>query len=429
MLKVAAIVSYVIMLCMQIRNVIVFKGEITGDSVRYVTDGLTHAANGTWYPTAESFTDLGGVAGNGYVNFLALLLRITTDLRIIYIGQLLLVQVILFSTVYIAKKISGSATAGYLTCIIFCLFGTYWGEICIPRTEILFSALSMLALALAVKGGRFGAFGAGVILAYAQWTRPLALAFIIAIVWLFLYRGDKFRSYIKLIAGFCAVVVLLTTFTYFNSGEAIFQPTIADGNFLMGSNEDADGSYDYIVFEEGHAGYLSPEEKAEMDYAEINDFYRETGINWIKANPGKYLMLLPRKLFYFLATETYSGDIYFDNHIRTAGRDYIFSLFDILLGKGERDFAFGDAVMIYTQGFYMVVFALFFLGVLYSMKKGYWRTMSFLYGIFLIGIAASLYTVGAARYHFPYLPIMFITAALFTDAVFVRRKKKIKKLK
>jgi len=417
------------MLCIQIRNVIVFKGEITGDSVRYVTDGMTHATNGTWYPTAESFMDLGGVAGNGYVNFLALLLRITTDLRIIYIGQLLLVQVILFSTVYIAKKISGSVTAGYLTCIIFCLFGTYWGEICIPRTEILFSALSMLALALAVKGGRFSVIGAGAILAYAQWTRPLALAFIISIVWLFLYRGDKFRSYIKLIAGFCAVVVLLTTFTYFNSGEPIFQPTIADGNFLMGANEDADGSYNYVVFEEGHAGYIPREKMFEMEYDEINEFYRETGINWIKANPGRYLLLMPRKIFYFLATETYSGDIYFDNHIRTAGRDYIFSLFDILLGRGERSFAFGDAVMIYTQGFYMIVFALFFFGVIYSMKKGYWRTMSFLYGIFLIGLAASLYTVGAARYHFPYLPVMFITAALFVDAVFVRRKKKIKKLK
>ena len=429
MLKTAAIISYIIMLCMQIRNVIVFKGEITGDSVRYVTDGMTHATNGTWYPTAESFMDLGGVAGNGYVNFLALLLRITTDLRIIYIGQLLLVQVILFSTVYIAKKISGSVTAGYLTCIIFCLFGTYWGEICIPRTEILFSTLSMLALALAVKGGRFSVIGAGVILAYAQWTRPLALAFIISIVWLFLYRGDKFRSYIKLIAGFCAMVALLTVFTYFNSGEANFQPTIADGNFLMGANEDADGSYNNTVFQEGHAGYISPEDKANMEYDEINVFYRETGINWIKANPGKYLMLMPKKIFYFLATETYSGDIYFDNLIRTGGKDYIFSLFDILLGRGERSFAFGDAVIIYTQGFYMLVFALFLSGVFYSMKKGYWRTMSFMYGIFLIGLAASLYTVGAARYHFPYLPVMFITAALFTDAVLVHGKKKIKKLK
>ncbi len=417
------------MLCMQIRNVIVFKGEITGDSVRYVTDGMTHATNGTWYPTAESFTDLGGVAGNGYVNFLALLLRITTDLRIIYIGQLLLVQIILFATIYIAKKISGSSTAAYITCITFCLFGTYWGEICTPRTEILFSALSMLALALAVKGGKFSVIGAGVILAYAQWTRPLALAFMIAAIWLFIYRGDKLRNYITLVAGFCAMVVLLTTFTYFNSGEANFQPTIADGNFLMGANEDADGSYNNDVFMEGHAGYIPPEKKAKMEYDEINVFYRETGINWIKANPGKYLALMPKKVFYFLATETYSGDIYFDNHIRTAGRDYIYSLFDILLGQGERPFAFGDAVIIYTQGFYMVILALFFAGVIYSMKKGYWRTMSFLYGIFLIGLAASLYTVGGARYHFPYLPVMFITAALFVDAVIVRRKNKTKKLK
>ncbi|MBQ8027701.1 MAG: hypothetical protein IJ261_06260 [Clostridia bacterium] len=429
LLKIAALISYIIMLFMQIRNVIVFRGAPTSDAIRYVTDGLKHAADGTWYPTAESFTDLGGVAGNGFVNFLALLLRITDDLRIIYVAQIFLVQIILFSTVYIAKKISGSNSAQYVTCILFCLFGTYWSEICIARTEIFFTALSMLALALAVKGGKLAVIISGLILAYAQWTRPLATAFIVAIIWLFICRGDKLRVPVKFIAGFCAGVIALTAFTYFNSGEAVFQPTIADGNFLMGANEDADGSYNNTVFAPGKAGYLSPEEKAQMSYEEINEFYRKTATDWIKENPGKYISLLPKKLFYFLATETYSGDTYFDNRILTGGKGYIMSLIGIICGSGEREIMFGDIMVIYTQAFYMLVLVLFLAGVFYSMKKGYWRSMSFLYGLFLIGVAASLYTVGGGRYHFPYLPVMIITAALFIDAVFVRRKKKTKKLK
>lgn len=424
LLKVLAIVSYVLMLAMQIRNVIVFQGEPTSDAVRYVANGLAHAANGTWYPTAQSFNDLGGVAGNGYVNYLALLLRITDNLKIIYIASIFLVQVILFSTVYIAKKISGSQTAAYVTAIYFCLFGTYWSEICVARTEIFFTALAMAALALAIKNSKMSVIFSGTLLAYAQWSRPLATVFIVSIIWLFMCKGEKLKTYIKFAAGFLSVVALLTTFTYFNSGEAVFQPTIADGNFLMGANEDADGSFENTVFKEGKAGYLTPEQKAEMSYDEINKFYRNTAIEWIKENPVDYLKLIPKKVFYFLATETYSGDIYFDNEIFTGGRKYIFSLFDILMGTGNRALEFGDVVIIYTQGFYMFVMLLFFAGVIHSMKKGYWRSMSFLYGTYLIGIAASIYTVGGARYHFPYLSVVIITAALFTDAVFVRRKTK-----
>lgn len=428
LLKILAVAAYVLMLVMQIRNVIVFQGEPTSDAARYVAGGLAHAANGTWYPTAGSFNDLGGVAGNGYVNYLILLLRITDNLKIIYVGSIFLVQVILFSTVYIARKVSQSQTAGYVTAIYFCLFGTYWSEICIARTEIFFTALAMLALVLAVKGSRFSVIVSGAVLAYAQWARPLATAFIVAIIWLFMYRGDKLKTYIKFAAGFCSVVVLLTAFTYFNSGEAVFQPTIADGNFLMGANEDADGSYNNTVFKPGKAGYLTFEQKAELSYEEINEIYRSAAIEWIKENPVDYLKLIPKKVFYFLATETYSGNVYFDNQISTSGIKYIASLVDIIRGNGERSLQFGDIIMMYTQGFYMLILALFFAGVIHSMKKGYWRNMSFLYGIFLIGVAASIYTVGGARYHFPYLSVIIITAALFTDAVLVRKTKK-KKIK
>lgn len=429
LLKILATASYILMLVMQIRNIIVFQGEPAGDAVRYVSDGLYHAANGTWYPTASSFLDLGGVAGNGYINYLVLLLRITDNLKIIYVSSIVLVQIILFSTLYIVKKISGSQTATYLTAIYFCLFGTYWAEICVARTELFFTALAMLAMALALKKSKMSVVVSGALLAYAQWARPLAPAFIVSIIWLFMCKGEKLKTYVKFAAGFVSVVALLTAFTYFNSGEAVFQPTIADGNFLMGANEDADGSYDYTVFTEGKAGYLTPEQKAELSYDEINEIYRSAAIEWIKENPVDYLKLIPKKVFYFLATETYSGDIYFDNEITTGGKSYILSLLNILKGTGDRPLEFGDVAIIYTQGFYMFVMLLFFAGVIHSMKKGYWRSMSFLYGVYLIGIAASIYTVGAARYHFPYLSVVIITAAMFTDAVFVRRKTKSKILK
>lgn len=424
-LKIIALCSYVLMLAMQIRNIVVFQGSPTSDAARYVGDAFSNLEAGTWYPTERDFVG-GGVAGTGLVNYFIFLLRIVPDTKILYVGNLLLVQLMLFSTVYIAKQITQSDTVGYITASIFCFTGTYWAEVCVARTEIFFTALAFFALALAVRGSTPCVILSGAVLAYAQWARPLAIAFIVSIVWLFIRRADKFTSYVKLFSGFFAVVLALTAFTYVNSGRAIYSPTIADGNFLMGAHEDADGSYENTVFNEGKAGYIPPEERAEMTVEEINAVYKKAATDWIKANPVKYLSLMPKKLFYFLATDTYSGDIYFDNKIQTAGRNYIQSLMNIITGSGSRELEFGDIAIMYTQAFYMVVLALFLAGVLHSMKNGYWRTMSFLYGIFLIGVASVLYTVGGGRYHFPYLPVMIITAAVFTDTVFVRKRKKFK---
>lgn len=422
-LKIIALCSYLLMLAMQIRNIVVFQGSPKSDAARYVGDAFSNLEAGTWYPTESDFVG-GGVAGTGLVNYFIFLLRIVPETKIIYVGNLLLVQMMLFSTVYIAKKITQSDTVGYITASIFCLTGTYWAEVCVARTEIFFTALAFFALALAVRGSTLCVVLSGAVLAYAQWARPLAIAFIVSIVWLFIRRADRITSYIKFFAGFACVVAVLTAFTYVNSGYAVYSPTIADGNFLMGANEHADGSYNNTVFQEGKAGYISPEKKAEMTVEEINAVYKKAATDWIKANPAKYLSLMPKKLFYFLATDTYSGDIYFDNKIQTAGKNYIQSLLNIITGNGERKLEFGDIAIIYTQVFYVVTLALFLAGVFHSMKNGYWRTMSFLYGIFLIGVASALYTVGAGRYHFPYLPVMIITAAVFVDTMFLKRNPK-----
>ncbi len=424
-LKIIALCSYILMLVMQFRNIFAFQGEQTSDSATYLAKAMHCVENGVWFPQAENFVG-GGAAGTGLINFFILLLRIIPDVRIIYVSQILLVQLMLFSTVYIAEKITGSDTVRYLTLMLFCLFGTFWSEICYTRTEILFTALAVFALALAVRNSTFSLILAGAVLAYAQWVRPLSIAFIVSILWLFIRRADKFKSYVKFLSGFLAIALVITGFTYLNSGKAIYSPTIADGNFLMGAHEDADGSYENTVFSPGKAGHIPPEEKAEMSVEEINAVYKKAATDWIKANPGKYLSLLPKKFFYYISTETYAGSIYFNNKVQTAARSYIVSLINILIGQGDRPLTFGDIVIVYTQGIYMLLLLAFIVGVFYSMKNGYWRSFSFLYGLYLIGIASALYTVGAGRYHFPYLPVMIITVAAFADTVIVRRRKNSK---
>ena len=424
--KLFALFCYILMIAMQLYAIFSFKGSdhLINDAWRYVRDARECLDAGVWYPMPEDFKVMGGLAGTGWVNLMVLLFHITTNLKIVYFANMLFVQVILFCTLYLARKITHSDTIVYPAAVLFCLFGTYWSEVCVARTEIFFTALAFAALALAFSQKRLSVVASGLLLCYANWVRPLGVSFFVAILWLFLLLRSRPMNYVRFVAAFCVGVLLLSGWNYVHGGVFSYQPSVASGNFLMGCNDDADGSYDKTVFNEGKAGYLSPEQIERMSMDEINRIYADAAKDWIRENPGKFLKLMPKKLALMYATETYSGEIWFDNTMQTSGRDYIVSLVSVLRGQGDRPLEHGDVIMMYTQAFYMLVFLLFLIGVVWSMKKGYWRSMSFLYGVVLIATAMCMITVGAARYHFPYLPIMFITAAAFLDSAWIRRPEK-----
>ena len=90
--------------------------------------------------------------------------------------------------------------------------------------------------------------------------------------------------------------------------------------------------------------------------------------------------------------------------------EYLLSLRDMLLGRGERGFAFGDAVVIFSQLIYMAVLALFALDIVSAFRRGTWVRMLPFWGIFALACGIAVLTVGAPRYHMPYLPIFAMGA-------------------
>lgn len=423
-LTIAAACCYVLMLAMQLYALLSFRGEPISDAARYVGTALRCVREGHFYPVAADFIGK-GTAGTGYVNLLILLFRLTGTVRAAYVLNMVFVQILLFSVLTLAYRATGSADVCALTAVFFCLSAPYWAEICIARTELCFTALAFAALALLYRKRGAWPLAAGMLLAFANWVRPLGMAFFVSALWILLYRRAKWHGYVRLFAGAAAMVAAICLFTYHSSGRFVYQPTIASGNLLIGANGDADGSYSDVVFSEGKAGYIPSAQKKTMPYTEINAVYSAAAKDWIRAHPGRYISLMPRKLFYMYATDTYAGEVYFDNQRATAGQTYVREIAQMLRGGG-RAWTFGDVLICYGQAFYMLTFALFLWGVIRSMRRGYWRSLSFLYGIFLIGTATVMLTVGSGRYHFPYLPILQITAAAAVHSAVYARRTRVK---
>ncbi|MCQ2484668.1 MAG: hypothetical protein MJ168_04970 [Clostridia bacterium] len=423
-LKTAAIISWVVMVVMQIVLLIRFNGPQLSDSAGFVRLAELDFKNGVFYPSKYDMA-APYISGNGIVNILILIFHFTKSLKPFFVLNILLVQLMLFSCIYIVKKLFANSTVHYWFTILFCLFSTMFMEVVNVRTEIPYTALCFFALAVFYSDFRFKSVLCGIILAIANWIRPLSIVAIVVCLFIVIYKKDKFRRFIGVVAGYACVLMLIGGISYASNGNVIYQSTTLGYNLIMSANDEADGSYMSEVFKEGKPGYIPPEQAKTMNYKDYDEYYKDISIEWIKKNPGKYIMQFPKKLFYLYSTETYSSSTLYNNHVRTSGMEYIKSIADKLMGRSSEKFSIADAIACFNQCWYMMIALLFVIGTVILLKIKKWRGILPLYLLMAGFTAIVVIIVGGARYHFPMLPEMIIPASVAAQYLTTRKKVKM----
>ena len=261
-----AIISFAILMTAQVFFIFWFHGVQQADSACYLAMAKHAAATSSWYPNTANLPEQ-FFFGVGYVNMLSWLFRITTDVRIAFFLNLIFTLVTLFSGAYITKKLFNSDRICYLFIIIFCLMCAFWGEVVSISTDLPYTAFAFLAIACLVSEKKYSTIMCGVLLALANWIRPLALAFLLAaIIWL-LVKKKGWKKIVSMLAGSLIVIGIIGTISYYNCGHFIFQSTTSGVNLVQGANDLADGSYGNEVFQKGNAAYLTDDQKKDMIYS------------------------------------------------------------------------------------------------------------------------------------------------------------------
>ena len=419
--KTAALICWIIMLAAQIITAVTFSGSQISDSGLYLRLAQQAAEDGRMYPSEINLYDT-YIFGNGFVNYLALILSLSGGLRTVYVLNILWAQILFFSCFYITKKLLPDTGAQYYMTILFSLLNTFWSEIAAAKTELIFTALCFTAVAAALSGIKGRYVISGILLSLANWIRPLGLMFLIGVILLMIYKKEKIVKYIPLVASYICIIVIIGSISYVNCGKFIYQASTSGYNLFMSSNDSADGSY-MSVFGEGQPGYIPKETRDTMTFEDTNDYYMQKSVEWIKKNPIKYISLFPAKAFYTFATETYSGSTYFNNEINTGGIDYLKNLAGRITGKSDAGILFGDVLIILNQIWYMAIAVMFVIGIVLTFKKKIWRRFLHLFAIFLMCTGVTLIIVGGARYHFPLLPIMIILASFTLSRTCIEKVK------
>jgi len=422
LLKILALTSFFAMITAQTVMLMQFAGEQISDGATYLHLAKQCAENDLWYPSVEHiFTPF--LFGNGLVNLVALVLRATPNLKVVFFLNMLFVQIQLWSCVYIIKKVFRRPTICFWFVILFCLLNTFWGEIVQIRTEIPFNAFAFVGLAILFSDKKWSYPTAGVLLALANWIRPIAMAFLIGAIWTIFFRSKKLRHIAGLISGYLTVILLIGSISLANCGHFVYQSTTFGYNLIMSAHDDADGSY-MMVVDEGQVGYIEPDQKKDMIFKDYDEYYTNLSLEWIKENPVDYLKQIPAKLFFLYGTETYSGSAYFHNEVDTSGIKYIKSLASKFTGESNEPFYIGDILIILNQIWYMMICVLFAVSIVLLIKKKQWRGILPLWLSMLCGTGITVLVVGGARYHFPYLPTMLICAAFTCECIFAGDKKR-----
>ena len=304
----AAIAADLLLVVMQAVACAMYRAPHTGDAQSYWELALYCAQNHTFYPSPRDEFAL-YIFGNGYVNLLSLLLRLRETYAWVYAVNMAFTQLLVFSVYRIMRRLCEGREAACAAVTLLCLLPALWGEAASSRTELCFMGLAFASLACAMEDGTGWHALSGVLMALCNWVRPLMVILLPMTLLLLILRKKRLRCIAAYLLGAAAVIATIGQATKSLSGHFIYQAQTMGVNMLMGNNDDADGSYDNTVFGEGKIGYISEDERG-VTYQVRDAFYKRQAVDWIVRHIPRFVQLIPRKLFYFLSTDTYGGTPY-----------------------------------------------------------------------------------------------------------------------
>jgi len=216
----------------------------------------------------------------------------------------------------------------YIVFYCYILIPAFATNSIVLATEVPYVTFSLLSFYLCLRKEYISIVFAGISIAIALWIRPLADAWIIAALFILITN----RYYIKALVYSIMVIITCSTIsiaTHANFPDYVYKATTGGVNLLMGANDNSIGTYVWGLRSKGGVGYL-PGLRTESDmpvcitldvtdkyhkecsqlyrYNEVDRYYKEMAIEWIVANPIKWIKLIPKKLNYLLFKGTFKAD-------------------------------------------------------------------------------------------------------------------------
>lgn len=399
----------------------IFGHTPTNDSLGYIEYAQICLSQGQPYPCNTLIYGHPFIWNIGSINIIALSLKIFNSYYPVLLLMCLLKSLTALLVFKIAHYLFNEKTA-YISLYIFVLYPNNWGQSTTLMSEIpmIFLSLSALYIAIASKNNKY-VFLAGIIFAFANWFRPLAIIFIfILIIYFIINNKYTIKKIPLLIAGYLFMISIFGLETYNRTGHFIYQSEASWYNIVIKARDNASARTVYHESDKNNPRNIKGMEH--LTCFQCNDIWKKQSIKWLKQHPFQYLQQLPVRLI-----ELYYSD--YDNMVAFASNKSIVEKLNITIPyrhiyKEFFNLNYLQYISIGNLIIYYFIMICFILSIAYTIKNKYFMMTFIPLSIFFIGTFATILVVqGESRYKDPFMPFIMIMAAYYISNCHINMKK------
>ena len=236
-------------------------------------------------------------------------------------------------------------------------------------------------------------FLGGMMLAVANWFRPIALVFLLALLICFLY---KWRKSLKLILGYMVMITIIGCATMHRTGLFLYQAKSGWMALMDYSSDHAQES-------------LKVQERSYWNVAQKDSAWQALFFEWLKDHPTEYVQQMPEKLVKTYVSDNVNMCTFIPDKTK---KDYIYE--EVSMQTLVNDYPAFSAVQWLTV-VNLIIYGCIIICALLSLFY-FNKTYLLPLGIVLIGTLVLLVVGhGETRFHIPFMPFFIILSALFIN--------------
>ena len=384
------------------------------DQGAYIDIATDYYRRGSWYPDINELYS-SYIWAPGLINMFIAELHIFGSIKANYFINLLLNINILINVWYLANRLFSKRSAN-IAIVLFCFTYSNIMAVLPAGTEIPFLSLVITAFSLSLSNKSIvKLLLAGILLALANWIRPLAITFIVVILLYMFLNKSKAIHYGAFVTPIIIFTLAFGLIAKKQIGHFTFQATTSGVNLIMTANDKAYGGVaTSLMGDKTSTCYI--ENAKQYTYLEKDSIWKARSIEWIKEHPAKFAGLYVAKLAGMYVEDSWAerpiigGDGFVDKAAH---------------GKADKMAIITRVINMVGKSLTYYVVLLLSVITLFKYRKELITDKGYVMLICLLGTLATCIFSVTPRYHYPFLFTLIIWAAYGIDMYLFRKTDKV----
>ena len=345
------------------------------------------------YPVSSLINDYPFLWNIGPINMTAASLALCHSITPLLVIYALMKGTTAWLFYAVTSKICGARTA-FIALIIYIIYPANYGESTSLLSELPFMFFIMLGVYLSIV--RNHSLLGGMMLAIANWFRPMAIVFLLAMIIYFLF---KWRKSLKLLIGYVFIIIVIGSASMYRTGLFLYQ---AKTGWMALTDYSTDHSQQSMEVRDNKNWNVSQKDSA----------WQSLFIDWLKDHPKEYIKQMPAKLVNTYISDNVNMCTFIPDK---QDADYMYD--EVSMKTLNKNFPMFSTVQWLT----IVNLAIYFLILISALLELFYfqRNTSILpCSIIAIGTLLLLFVGhGEARFHQPFMPFFIMLTAIFINRI------------